>query len=112
MKKHKHDTTQLRFQFGLGQPSILSKVRCFLGIHKWFIGGFFDDDHGGKIQEVCADCGSERVTDADAPSKPNSFRCSLGIHKFEVTDQIQGGNPKMYDVKCQRCGLVTKKDIN
>lgn len=107
MKKHKHDTTQLRFHFGLGQPSKLSKVRCFLGLHQWFIGGFFDDDHGGKIQEVCADCGSERITDADEPSKPDSFRCSLGIHKFETTDKLGS----VYRVKCQRCGLVTTKTL-
>lgn len=97
MKKHKHNKS--------------IPIKCLMGFHKWKISGFFDDQ-SNKIYEVCTKCEAERNTDADAPPKPNSFRCSLGIHKFEVTNQIQGGNRKMYDVKCQRCGLVTKKSIN
>lgn len=98
MKKHKHNKS--------------IPIKCLMGFHKWKISGFFDDDQSSKIYEVCTKCEAERITDADTPPKPNSFRCSLGIHKFEVTNQIQGGNPKMYDAKCQRCGLVTKKSIN
>lgn len=39
--------------------------------------------------------------------KINSFRCGLGIHKFETTDKIGS----VYRVKCQRCGLVTTKTL-
>lgn len=68
--------------------------------------GFFDDQ-SGKIYEVCTKCEAERVTDADTPPKPNSFRCSLGIHKFETIDKLGS----VYSVKCQRCGLVTTKTL-
>ena len=36
-------------------------------------------------------------------AKLNSFRCCLGIHKFETTDKLGS----IYSVKCERCGLVT-----
>ena len=39
--------------------------------------------------------------------KPNSFRCCLGIHKFETTNKLGS----IYWVKCERCGLVTTKKI-
>lgn len=94
MKKHKHNKS--------------IPIKCLMGFHKWKIIGFFDTDQSSKIYEVCTKCEAERATDADTPPKPNSFRCSLGIHKFEVTGKLGS----IYSVKCQRCGLVTKKSIN
>ena len=40
-------------------------------------------------------------------AKPNSFRCYLGIHKFETTGKLGS----IYWVKCERCGLVATKKI-
>lgn len=82
-------------------------IKCLMGFHKWKMFGFFDDDQSGKIYEVCTKCEAERITDADAPPKPNSFRCSLGIHKFETTGKLGS----VYSVQCQRCGLVTTKNL-
>lgn len=93
MKKHKHNKS--------------IPIKCLMGFHKWKMFGLFDDDQSGKIYEVCTKCEAERVTDADAPPKPNSFRCSLGIHKFDTIDRLGS----VYSVKCQRCGLVTTKTL-